>query len=353
MKPPVVSVLIPTYNRAYCLARTVESVLGQTLADVEVVIIDDGSSDGTEALVEERWGHEPRVVYHRQKNAGVSAARNTGLMLARGEFIGFLDSDDEYLPEKLELQVSCLRKHPELGMTWTDMAAVGPDGAIQHEAFLRTYYTAYRHFTNETLFARRERLADVTPHLSGRVGDACLRMGDLFSPMIMGNLVHTSTVVFRRELLARTVGFRLDLRCSGEDYDFHLRTCREAPVGLVDLPLIRYQVGMPDQLTRPELRLFRAQNFLKTIEPMLAAERARITLPPHMIDEVRAEAHAWIGEVLFDSGDVEAARPHLRASLGYRLAQPRMLAFFAMSMLGNELAPRLRDGVRTLRRLRD
>ncbi len=140
----LVSVIVPTYNRAYCLARTVDSALSQTHGNVEVVIVDDGSTDGTEALVQAKYGLEPRVRYYRQSNTGISGARNAGLLRARGDYVALLDSDDVWLPWKLEVQLACMRAHPDLGMTWTDMIAVDPDDKVTHEAYLRRMYGAYR-----------------------------------------------------------------------------------------------------------------------------------------------------------------------------------------------------------------
>lgn len=103
-----VSVVIPTYNRAHVLRRAIDSVLAQTFVDFEVLVIDDGSDDDTERVVADYT--DQRIKFHRlAENSGVSAARNFGMRLARGEFIAFLDSDDEFLPTKIEKQVAKLR----------------------------------------------------------------------------------------------------------------------------------------------------------------------------------------------------------------------------------------------------
>jgi glycosyltransferase involved in cell wall biosynthesis len=105
---PTVSVVIPTYNRASCLGRALQSALRQSLKNLELIVVDDGSTDNSESIV--RSFNDPRVRYVQQaRNAGAAAARNTGVAQARGEFIAFLDSDDEWLLSKLEKQVSALR----------------------------------------------------------------------------------------------------------------------------------------------------------------------------------------------------------------------------------------------------
>ncbi|HEV2456074.1 MAG TPA: glycosyltransferase [Verrucomicrobiae bacterium] len=105
---PAVSVVIPAYNRAHCVAAAVESVFAQTFKDIEIIAIDDGSSDGTQdALVQ--FGD--RIQLLCQDNRGVSSARNAGVRAARGQWIAFLDSDDRWHPEKLECQIAALKKY--------------------------------------------------------------------------------------------------------------------------------------------------------------------------------------------------------------------------------------------------
>src|SRR5262245_27222824 len=142
----LVSVVIPSYNRAYCIAKTIDSVLAQTHRNVEVIVADDGSKDDTRSVIERTYGHDARVRYVQQTNQGVSAARNCGLREARGEYIALLDSDDVWLPWKLEAQLRCLDALPKAGMVWTDMSAVNPAGEVLYPRYLAKFYTAYGWF---------------------------------------------------------------------------------------------------------------------------------------------------------------------------------------------------------------
>lgn len=105
----LVSVVIPTYNRKNSVQRAIQSVLNQTYSNFEILVIDDGSTDDTEAVVKRM--NDSRIHYYRQENQGSQVARNHGIQLARGEFIGFLDSDDEWLLEKLKKNVQYMRSH--------------------------------------------------------------------------------------------------------------------------------------------------------------------------------------------------------------------------------------------------
>jgi len=111
-KSPSVSIIIPAYNRAHTIERAIQSVLNQTFQDFEIIVVDDGSTDETQAIVE--GFRDPRIRYLcHERNRGAAAARNTGIKAAHGEYLAFLDSDDEWLPEKLSEQITVLQSAPD------------------------------------------------------------------------------------------------------------------------------------------------------------------------------------------------------------------------------------------------
>ncbi len=126
MNPTPVSVVIPAYNVAWCIKRAIVSVLNQSLPPTEILVVNDGSTDDTAAVVRE-FGEAVTLI--DQPNGGLSNARNTGIRHARGEWVAFLDADDYWLPEKLERQVSLLASDPELAFCSTCTRVVTPDGA--------------------------------------------------------------------------------------------------------------------------------------------------------------------------------------------------------------------------------
>jgi glycosyltransferase involved in cell wall biosynthesis len=131
---PSVSVVIPTYNRAHLLGRSVRSVLAQTYADFELVVVDDGSTDGTPEVLK-AFG-DPRVRYVAlSRNAGAGAARNVGIRVARGKFLAFQDSDDEWAASKLSKQMRAFGRGTErLGVVYSDMEVIRADGRAVHFA---------------------------------------------------------------------------------------------------------------------------------------------------------------------------------------------------------------------------
>jgi len=126
---PTVSVIIPAYNQANFIGKAIESVLRQTYQDFEIIVIDDGSTDNTEEIT--RGFKDKRVKYIKKykKNRGISVARNIGIKTARGKYIALLDSDDEWLPEKLDKQINILQSEsPEVGVVYSNLCYIDENG---------------------------------------------------------------------------------------------------------------------------------------------------------------------------------------------------------------------------------
>jgi glycosyltransferase involved in cell wall biosynthesis len=160
---PVVSVILPTYNRGHFIAEAVESVLSQSFTDFEIIVVDDGSSDNTAEVMQ--GIADPRVIYLRQANQGRSNARNHALSRARGRYIAFLDSDDLFMPGKLAMQVEYLDAHAGTGMVYTSAHCIDYSGnplAENYRASVSGWiYTSIAFFrpvtiTLPTVMARRE-----------------------------------------------------------------------------------------------------------------------------------------------------------------------------------------------------
>jgi GT2 family glycosyltransferase len=341
----LVSVVIPTYNRGYIVGRAIESVLRQSHRPIEVIVVDDGSADDTRHVVE-RYGSPVR--YLRQDNAGVSAARNTGLAAARGELIALLDSDDLWLPWKLAAQVAVLRRFPEVGMVWTDMSAIDSAGRLLARRYLRRFYSAYRKVRIEDFLDHAGCLGDHCPGLPADIALGRCLVGHLFSAMLMGNLVHTSTTLLRRERLRRVGGFDVSLTRSGEDYDFHWRTCREGPVALLDVPSILYRTQAPDQLTADSLRVHIARNSLRTMLARIEQDGSRLALSEETKARELAEAYAWLGEEELGATTGQALAPLVR-SLQLQPLQPKVALRCLLCLVPGSLYQMARSVKRTLR----
>jgi len=212
---PKVSVVIPTYNRATKVRNTIESVLAQTFPDLEVIVVDDGSSDGTEKILEETFGD--RIRYYAQSNQGASVARNKGIAEARGEWLAFLDSDDLWEKDKLEWQLKAVERFaPQCGGCYTDTRF-------------------FNHSETRTMFqmARESYRHEETMGVNGDV----LRL--LVRPGGAGMVVCLSSFLARADAVRRTGGFDPKLRYS-QDSEFLFRLAMLTGFCYVNLPLVRF-----------------------------------------------------------------------------------------------------------------
>jgi GT2 family glycosyltransferase len=160
-------------------------------------------------------------------------------------------------------------------------------------------------------------LADVWPRAAQEVADTPVLAGDIFNAMFFGNLVHTSTVMLRRERLVRTGLFDPLLRFSGEDYEFHFRTASHGPVALLDAAAIRYRIGALDQLSQPEWMVHVARNNLTTVLRWLDRGGDRIKLSGAVMRRRLADCYAWAGETELDRGENDQAARHFWRSIRY------------------------------------
>jgi glycosyltransferase involved in cell wall biosynthesis len=249
---PRVTVVIPTYNRAEYLPAAIDSVQRQTLSDVEIIVVDDGSTDKTAELMA---APPPNVRYVRLEHGGLGYARNAGMRRARGEYIAFLDSDDLYYPYKLELQVRLLDSHPEIPMVYTEFSSFDDrgDGERFH---LRAYHSAYRDpaLTYERIFETSTELsaAGLLPAVdaSADLSQRRVYFGRIFDVYLRNVLVFHNGMMIRRGILDE-VGFHDETLRHFLELDLILRICRRHPVAFMDLPTykLRYHAGQMSSTT--------------------------------------------------------------------------------------------------------
>ena len=223
---PIVSVVIPTYNRGWIIKEAIASVLAQTFADFELIVVNDGSTDNTRTLLD---GYDEMIVLN-QANKGVSAARNRGIAAARGTYVAFLDSDDLWLPEKLFVQLAFFQANPEALVCQTQETWIKNGQRI---------YPKHRHQKQSGLFFERSL-------------ELCL--------------VSPSAVMMKKDLFADVGVFDEELPAC-EDYDLWLRVGARIPIFLIDEPLVIKRGGHADQLSsNTGLDKYRIQSIKKLLE---------------------------------------------------------------------------------------
>jgi len=206
----LVSVIIPSHNRDQMLPRAIGSVLAQESRDFELIVVDDGSTDNTRKYLETLKGKVQTI--HHERCKGPAAARNSGIARSSAPLIAFLDSDDQWLPQKLQVQISFFTDHPE---------------AVACQ-------------TQEIWIRRGKRVNPKKIHIkpSGHIFEASLRLC----------LISPSAVMIRRQVLDEIGWFDEHLPAC-EDYDLWLRLTARYPVHLIDKPLVIRYGGHPDQLS--------------------------------------------------------------------------------------------------------
>ncbi|MBI1799874.1 MAG: glycosyltransferase family 2 protein [Candidatus Eisenbacteria bacterium] len=204
---PRVSVVMTAYNAAWCVERALESVCAQTRLPDEILVCDDGSSDGTPDLIERRFGEHVTVLRLPHRNA--AASRRVGLERASGNWLAFMDADDTWRPKKQELQLAFLERHPEVRWISCDGAFVSADGVIR-ESWLSDYFEPVRE-----------------------------RVGDLLPPLVERCFPLMSSMMVEREAYARVGGINSEIIYS-HDYDLWVRLAARYPGALMAEPLIEY-----------------------------------------------------------------------------------------------------------------
>jgi glycosyltransferase involved in cell wall biosynthesis len=273
-----VSLVVATFNHARFLPVALDSALAQTLAGVEVIVVDDGSTDDTPAVLS-HYAHRVRVI--RQANRGLAAARNAGLAVARGTYVSFLDADDVVMPTKLAEQVALLEASPAVGWTYCDVLI-------------------------ETVATGHEMRASERFGYSGRTLD-----GWLFPELIHGNFIPAIAPLIRRGALESAGGFD-DRLTALEDWDLWLRLSLVAEARYSPAVLVRYRVhpgGMSEDRSRMDKNRFRVLDKLCRTRPAavegLGARGRRII----------ADTHNWLGKEAYARGDWTEARRRFAASL--------------------------------------
>ncbi len=260
---PLVSIVIPAFNAERHIAETLGSIAAQSLRDFEVVVVDDGSTDGTVDTVFQFADRLPLVV-HRQPNAGPAAARNRGIRAARGRYCAFLDSDDLMLPERLAAQVEVLAAQPDLGLVHTDLMTFDDRGVIHHSR---------RAFSNPC---------------GGMVLDR----------LLMDNFITTSTVMAPTSRLVEAGLFGEGRRIS-EDFELWLRMAARWPIAYVDRPLVQYR-RRPGSLSDDKLTT--AQCALEVIQTFWSEHPAQRELQPEVYRRSVADHLATAGTAALDRG---------------------------------------------------
>lgn len=304
-----VSVVIPTHNRGHLIGQALDSVLAQTYRDFEVIVVDDGSTDDTLSVLDE-YKERIRVIRQPHRGQAGSHARNAGIREATGEFIAFLDSDDLWLPAKLERQMALLDADPHLAWVYCDSEAFDSN----------TGRLIYRHSVNHHLYE-----------------------GDVLENLFVQNFIPLVTIVVRRDVFSQVGDFWPTPKVT--DWDMVLRIAANYPIRLV--PEVLAHVRMHQKRVTESLSGRRAYEAgLRVIERAIAREPTR--LGPSKKQAV-AQLSLQTGRMLARDGHLTEARRMFARAVRSTPGNPELYVHWLGSLMGG---PFLEAGIRLRRWVR-
>ncbi len=316
---PLVSIVIPAYNASQTLAQTLESVFAQTYSNIEVIVVNDGSTDKTADLL---LTYGNRVHRIHQPNGGLPNARNTGCRAARGEYIALMDADDLCKPERISVQVAAFQSHPEAVLCCSDFSAFNAEGPVAS-----SHGAAYYSMIGEapeglgSLYPERrtvEVAADAIP-ASQQPTPIGAYVGKVYERMVHGNFVHPPTVMFRRYLLEAVGMFDETLRYDC-DWEWLVRVARTGAFVHINRPMLDYRLS-ETQISSPHQASRRVKDTLRAATKIWDSD-------PNLISTDRARMQASLGDLYLEAASalseeqrVEAARMLVRSVWKYRLVK--------------------------------
>ncbi len=266
---PLVSVIVPSYNHQAYVGQAIESVLASTLRDIELVLVDDGSTDGSLSVIH-RF-HDPRLKVLAQENQGAHAAMNRGVQEARGEWVAFLNSDDLYSPEKLERHVSVHQANGKLEATASRVRHISARG----KPLFRFHPTLFWYAMARSVAERHRNLFE--------------------SLLIVQHLVTTSALFMKRSTFLETGGF-LPLRYC-HDWHMYLTLAARKGLAVLDEPLTAYRCHGRNTVRESEYALLADANFVIMWHLWKALEGRDFGIDPRRATELLRESPSYIPEL--------------------------------------------------------
>ncbi len=286
---PTVSIIIPTCNRASLLARAMKSVLAQTFQDYEIIVVDDASHDLTEGVV--KGFRDERISYLKHGTTkGGSAARNTGIRMARGEFIAFLDDDDEWLADKLEKQVHVLKDNSMISLVYTG-------------------YTVINQRSGKIVAQRM-------PTIRGNLYDR------LLAEYCIGA---TSTIILKRECFAH-VGLFDESLPSCQDWDMFLRLSKDFLFDFIETPLVRYYTHERRISSNYDALILGRRMFLDKYAKELATRK-----------NVKSRLHLEMGNFFCHKGEMRKGRRELLNAISMYPVNVKYCFYYLSSLFGSNI----------------
>ena len=288
---PIVSVIIPTYNRDGFLQSAIESVLNQTFQDFEIIVVDDASNEDVHGILQRFHDQRVKCIRH-EKNKGEAGARNTGLIHSNGEYVAFLDDDDEWVPEKLGLQVRALEK------------------CTQKVGGIYSGYIAVDYESSRILYTKIP-----------------TKRGDIYQDLLIQNSIGTPSTVLVRRSCIETAGLFDENIFYGVDQDFYLRIAKHYHFEYIEEPLVQYNIHDNRLSNNPEIRA-------KGLEAMSHKYKEALGKLSRARRKPSSRTYLSLGVQFCIKGDMTKGTNALRKSIRLYPFEPRAYFYLGLSLLG-------------------
>lgn len=327
-----VSVVIPTFNRSQYIGQAIKSVLEQTRDDIEIIVVDDGSTDDTREKIRP---YLTRINYLYTERGGPSKARNIGMKRASGEYISFLDSDDLYYPYKTAIQSDFLDKFPDIAMVYTEFSGFD-DSGFWDEFHLKKYHRAYQDssLSYEKIFSENITIKDAGlnyPNWNHKK----IYLGNIFRSVYQNLIVNTTSVMFRKKILD-IVGYQNEEYLLFEDLDFILRICKTSRVAFMDIPTYKHryhsnQISSSQKKSGLETVISKQLNLLEIYEKYGLKDKCFYVQNKELVERRLATLHkALVIPLLAKGKRIKDVRFHLSRCREYGFPENKLwlLTFF-------------------------
>jgi len=319
----LISVVIPTYNCAKYVKSAVQSVFDQSYANVEIIVVDDGSTDETMSVLQPFMND---IVYIHQENTGLPGARNRGIKEASGEYVAFLDADDRWRKNKLEIQAQVLESCPSVYIVFSDFSVFSEDG-YKEECFFRKGFPFFHeyNFTLDDIFQNATKIfSDSSKY------EIQIYYGHIERYLFCGNFILPSSALIRKRAIDDLGGFDDSYKIA-EETEFFLRLCTSYNAGYVDKPLVDYLIKRAGKLTGSTNteRLIRnaisiQENYLSKHPDIYQANRS-------LFDQAIAKSYTRLAHYYLTMTMNKAARLGVRRSIFWKPFQFRAYLFWLFS----------------------
>ena len=308
---PLVSIVIPSFNNADFLPECVRSCLAQSYNNIEIIVIDDGSTDNT---IEVLKPFKNQIVYHYQKNTGLAGARNTGHDLSRGKYIAWLDADDVAHPDRIMLQAFYMEKHEDTVLVCSNFSAFDEMGK-NYDEYATQYYSQLQGTGG---------VGEILPEIEkidfkNYYGVDCkiplvnVFSGDGRHKLIWGNFIHPPTVMIDRTACRKSGKLKKGIPTQ-EDWEFFFRISKYGKIAWIDYPLIRYRIHS-QQMSSSSNAVINAKGIVLVFEDMLKKEKDYSKDNERMVRIKLGEFCAGAAYILIEAGKKSEAVTYMKKSL--------------------------------------